>query len=86
MTAVMFDALKYANKLKAAGVNDKQAEVQAEALAEIVDERLATKQDLKELELNLKREIASMKLDIVRWFIGSLMALLGIMFAMIKLS
>ena len=74
------------SKLKAVGVDEQQAEVQAEALAEIVDERLATKQDLKELELNLKREIASMKLDIVRWFIGSLMALLGIMFAMIKLS
>jgi hypothetical protein len=50
---LIFDTLRYANKLKAAGVPEKQAEVQAEALADIVDERLVTKQDLRELELRM---------------------------------
>ena len=45
-----FDTLKYANKLKIAGVPTKQAEIQAEAMAELVTEKLATKQDLQELE------------------------------------
>ena len=48
-----FDTLAYAKKLKAVGVPDEVAEVQAEALAEIVEERLTTKRDLKELEERL---------------------------------
>ena len=53
MPTIAFDTLAYAKKLKAAGFSDEQAEVQAEALAELIDERLATKQDLKELEYRL---------------------------------
>ena len=51
---ITFDTLAYAKKLIAAGVPALQAEVQAETFAEIIDERIATKQDLKELELRLK--------------------------------
>ena len=52
-----FDTLSYAKKLKAAGFTDEQAEIQAEALSGIIEERLATKQDLKELELRLKHDL-----------------------------
>lgn len=55
--ALSFDTLQYANKLKAAGVPEKQAEVQAEAFKELIEDNLATKRDLKELEANLKRDI-----------------------------
>jgi len=48
-----FDTLAYANKLKAVGVPEKQAEVHAEAIAELIVDHLATKQDLKELELRM---------------------------------
>lgn len=41
--AVMFDTLAYSKKLKDAGVPEKQAEVQAETFAQIVEERMATK-------------------------------------------
>ena len=51
--ALAFDTLAYAKKLKQAGVPEQQAEIQAEALATIVDEKLATKRDLKELEMRL---------------------------------
>ncbi len=57
--AIAFDTLAYTKKLKAAGVPEKQAEVQAEALAEIVDERLATKQDIKELETRMTVRLGS---------------------------
>ncbi|MBS1259593.1 MAG: hypothetical protein MAG551_02666 [Candidatus Scalindua arabica] len=50
---VMFDTLAYAKKLKSAGFTEDQAEIQAEALASIIDEKFATKQDLKELELRM---------------------------------
>ena len=51
--ALAFDILAYAKKLKQAGVPEQQAEMHAEALATIVDEKLATKRDLKELEMRL---------------------------------
>ena len=59
-STIVFDTLAYAKKLKAAGFTEEQAEVQAEALAEIVDERLATKQDLRELEMRLIIRLGTM--------------------------
>ena len=62
--AIAFDTLAYAKKLKLVGFTEEQAEVQAEALAQIIDERLATKQDIltlsrdmKEMELRLKHDL-----------------------------
>ena len=48
--SIPFDTLKYANKLKDAGISDKQAEIQAELQKEILDNqqnKLATKDDIK---------------------------------------
>jgi len=59
-STIVFDTLAYAKKLKAAGFTEEQAEIQAEALAEIVDERLATKQDLRELEMRLTIRLGTM--------------------------
>ncbi|MCK5219646.1 hypothetical protein KAR10_08990 [bacterium] len=52
--ALALDTLAYAKKLKAAGFTEEQAEVQAEALAEMFDEQLATKHDIKEVARDLK--------------------------------
>jgi len=67
MATVTFDTLAYAKKLKAAGFTDQQAEVQAQAFAEIIEERLATKQniellrrDMKELEMRLTLRLGGM--------------------------
>jgi hypothetical protein len=43
----------YAKKLKQAGFTEQQAEIQAEAMKELIENNLATKQDLKELEERL---------------------------------
>ena len=56
-SALVFDTLDFANKLKAAGVPDRQAEVQAEAIAGIITENLATKQDLREMELRITTKL-----------------------------
>jgi hypothetical protein len=53
----IFDTLQYANKLKAVGVPEKQAEVQAETMVEIISNNLATKQDLELVKSELKRDI-----------------------------
>ena len=53
MSANSFNTLLYVKKLRAAGFSQEQAEAQAEALVEIIDENLSTKRDLKELESRL---------------------------------
>jgi hypothetical protein len=58
--AVAFDTLVYARRLRQAGFSEQQAEVQAEALAAVVTETLATKQDLRELEYRLTLRLGTM--------------------------
>ena len=65
-TALAFDTLQYAKKLREAGVPEQQAEVQAEALREIIDDKLATKADIRQLELEIKRSEESTKAEIKR--------------------
>jgi hypothetical protein len=63
MPAVAFDTLKFANKLKEAGVPDKQAEAQASTFAEMLEvnlKDLATKSDLQ----SIKGEIQTIKNEI----------------------
>ncbi len=65
---VMFDTLAYANKLKAAGVDPKAAEVQAEANAEMVatllENTLVTKKDLAEVRIALNQDIAEVRAEL----------------------
>lgn len=48
MTVATFDTLKFARKLKEAGVPERQAEAEAEALSEAFDSTVLTKADLLE--------------------------------------
>lgn len=84
--ALIFDTLRYANKLKAAGVPEKQAEAQAETLAEVVDETLATKQDIKSIDLKiecvqaeLKRDIKELELRIVNKLASIIVGCFGVL-------
>ncbi len=86
MTTTAFDTLGYFQKLKAAGVPDEQAQVQADALREftvIQDEKtkqeIATKGDLRETELRLQKEIEKVRYDLLKWQIGGWLALAAIM-------
>ena len=54
MSTTTFDTLGYFDKLKAAGFSEQQAKVQTEALREIIEDKLATKQDLKEMEMRME--------------------------------
>ena len=71
MTTTTFDTLAYAKKLKAVGVSSEQADVQAEALFELVDEKLSTKRDLKELEERLTYKLT---IRLGGMIVGSFMA------------
>lgn len=59
--AMTFDTLQYAKKLKSVGFTEEQAEVQAEAVADLIEEKLVTKQDLKELERLMKHDIKELE-------------------------
>jgi len=61
MTATTFNALTYFEELKAAGVPEQQAKVEADALFKIIDEKLATKKDITELRTELKRDIKELE-------------------------
>ncbi|HNA28785.1 MAG TPA: hypothetical protein PLL19_09755 [Thiobacillaceae bacterium] len=80
MTTITFDTLKFANRLKAAGVPAQQAEAEAEALADALSSfDIATRTDLIEL-----------KTDIIKWIVGIALAqiglLVGILFKLLTLG
>jgi len=66
MRTLAFDTLEFAKKLKAANFTQDQAEALAEAVAGLVEERLATKQDLKELEIRLEARLKELETSLRR--------------------
>ena len=84
MASITFDTLTFAQKLRDAGLPPEQAEAHAEALKAALDEEVATKRDLKEMEINLKREVAEMKADVLKWLIGLLFLQAGFIVAFIS--
>ena len=96
MVAMTFDTHAFVKELTQAGMPEEQAEVLARSQAMLIDEKLATKQDLKELELRLKRDIQELTRDMkerelrlkhdltVR--LGSMMVVaIGVVAALVKL-
>ena len=78
MSSAVFDTLAYAKKLKAVGFTEEQAEVQASAVADLVNEKLVTKADL-----DLK--IAELKTELVKWMLGIAAAQVAFLVTLVKL-
>jgi len=75
MTAITFDTLAYAKTLRDAGVEERQAEAQAVALAAVLKSGagdLATKQDIDRLEsrLNLIEERTEGRFKLLQWMLA----------------
>jgi broad-specificity NMP kinase len=86
MTTLTFDTLKFANRLKAAGVPPAQAEAEAEALAEVLADALKTSDLATRTDVEtLRREIAEAKADIIKWLAGLLIAQAAVVAALVKL-
>ncbi|MBF0460030.1 MAG: DUF1640 domain-containing protein [Magnetococcales bacterium] len=64
--SIAFDTLSSMRRLREAGFTEQQAEVQTRIIAELVDDRLATKQDLKELELRIELRMTA-ELAPLKW-------------------
>ena len=61
MSTLVFDTHSFVKELTQAGMPEAQAEVLARSQATLIDEKLATKQDLKELEARLTRDIKELE-------------------------
>lgn len=71
MSTITFDTLKFVKKLESAGLPVPQAEAIAEAFKDASGEaEMATKQDVKELDMALRSHIAEMKYDLIKWIVG----------------
>src|SRR4029434_84843 len=69
--------------LKAAGVEDDIARAAAKSVIAIEDKsQLATKADLQELRSDMRLEMAELKMDLIRWSVGTMIAM-GALFAAI---
>lgn len=60
MSVMVFNSLNYAKRLEQAGFTRQQAEVQANIMTEIVDEKITTKQDLRVLEYRITIRLGGM--------------------------
>ena len=61
MATLAFDTHAFVKELTQAGMPEAQAEVLARSQTTLIDEKLATKQDLKELEARLTRDIKELE-------------------------
>ncbi len=67
MSTITFDTLKFARRLKEAGVPEKHAEAEADALAEIFElhaKDLSTKGNLQQVKMELSTEIQAVKTEL----------------------
>ncbi len=62
-TVIAFDTHSLVKRLKSVGFTEEQSEVFAEEQARIIDERLATKQDIVALQRDMKALETSLKRD-----------------------
>ena len=76
--AIVFDTLAYAKKLIEVGVPAKQAEVQAETLADLVNEQIVSRQ-------YLDLRLSETKADIIKWVAAMLVAQAAIVATLVKL-
>jgi hypothetical protein len=81
MSTLTFDTLKFANRLKAAGVPDKQAEAEAEILGEALEVNLQNlvTEDMLRRELLLLEQRITIKLG------GIIAVAVGILIAVMRL-
>lgn len=84
MTTTTFDTLGYFEKLKAAGVPEQQAKVQTEALREIIEDQLATRKDLAEMELRFDTKLKELEYRLIIRLGGMMAASIAVVAALVK--
>ena len=72
MTTVTFDTLKFVRTLKAAGIPDKQAEAEAEAISEALEVNLKDLVTKEYLDVKFQQDLAPVRTDlaVLKWMMG----------------
>ncbi len=74
--ALKFDPIEYTKQLRSVGVSQEQADIQAQTIERIIDnfaesQNLATKQDLKLGLSELRSEMVQLRLELIKWVLGT---------------
>lgn len=92
VATITLDTLAFVKQLKSAGFTDSQAEVQAQAINQVLADfqtsrlnELATHADLQSVKAELQAEIARTKSDIIKWVAGMLVAQAAVVATLVKL-
>jgi hypothetical protein len=91
VATLTFDKLAV-DRLKAAGMGEREARALAEGLDQALREEVATKSDiaavrtdLAAVKAELKADITAVKRDMLRWMVGMAFAQVGFTVALIRL-
>jgi hypothetical protein len=84
MSALTIDTLAASQNLRKRGFTEEQATGVVEVLREIDASALATKADIRELEVKIESSTANLKVEILRWLVVTQIGLAGFIFAALK--
>ena len=79
--AIAFDTHKFVKHLTENGFTEKQAEALAVEQVNLLNGNLATKADIAIVQ----RDIEALKVDLLKWMFGALIAQGGLIVALVKL-
>lgn len=82
-TSMVFDTLAHSKKLKHVGFSEEQADMQAEALGDLVSQ-LATKDDLHQMEERLEMHLVFKLASVNVIVVGVFTAILGLFIKLIQ--
>ena len=85
MTAIMFDTHTFVKELTRVGMPEEQAEILARSQTTLIDEKLATKEDLKKLELATKRDLKELELRLTLRLGSMMVVAIGVVAALVKM-
>ena len=85
MSSIAFDTHAFVKDMTQAGMPEEQAELLARSQATLIDEKLATKQDLKELEARLCRDMKELELRLTLRLGSMMVVAIGVVAALVKL-
>ena len=83
--AIAFDTHRFVKRLTDSGFTGKQAEALAGEYVALLSGNLATRADFMSVKVGLKADIAALKVDLLKWMFGAMIAQGGLIIALVKL-
>ena len=86
MATITFDTHKFISTLIEAGFEAKQAEAVSEAFKVAqTDTDVASKQDIESLRQDMKVSMSELKVELIKWVTGALIAQAAVIATLVKL-